>query len=115
MTDLAQELVKKRCVPCEGGTPPLDRKTIDELKKLLRGEWALKADGKSIEATFTFKNYYQTTAFVSAIAWMAHREDHHPDISFGYNKCTVLYSTHAANGLTENDFICAAKVDELLR
>jgi 4a-hydroxytetrahydrobiopterin dehydratase len=111
MTDLA----KKRCVPCEGGTPPLDRAKAQELHKLLRNEWKLNEDGKSIQATFTFKNYYQTTAFVNAIAWMAHREDHHPDISFGYKTCTVFYSTHAAGGLTENDFICAAKVDELLR
>lgn len=109
------ELAKKRCVPCEGGTPPLDRDTVSQLHKLLRNEWKVNADGKSIQALFTFKNYYQTTAFVNAIAWMAHREDHHPDISFGYKTCTVLFSTHAADGLTENDFICAAKVDELLR
>ena len=107
------DLARKRCVPCEGGTPPLDRATVTELKKLLRSEWALAADGKSIQATFNFKNYYQTTAFVNAIAWMAHREDHHPDMLVGYNQCRVDYVTHAINGLSENDFICAAKLDAL--
>jgi 4a-hydroxytetrahydrobiopterin dehydratase len=63
---------------------------------------------------FQFKNYYETMAFVNAVAWVAHREDHHPDLEVGYNKCTVRYSTHSVGGLSENDFICAAKVDSLL-
>ena len=109
------ELSQRRCVPCEGKTPPLPVGDVAELKKLLRPEWQLINDGKSIQATFTFKNYYHTTAFVNAVAWIAHREDHHPDISFGYKTATVAYWTHTAGGLTENDFICAAKVDELLR
>jgi 4a-hydroxytetrahydrobiopterin dehydratase len=107
-------LTQKRCVPCEGNVPPLDSAKILELKQQLRPEWQVINEGKAIQATFTFKNYYQTTAFVNAIAYIAHREDHHPDISFGYKTCTVLWWTHAVKGLTENDFIGAAKVDLLL-
>ena len=67
----------------------------------------------SIERTFTFADFHATMAFVNAVAWMAHREDHHPDLTVGYNRCRVEYSTHAIGGLSENDFICAAKVDAL--
>ena len=108
------ELAKRKCVPCEGGTKPLDSAKVAELKKQLRPDWQLINDGKGIEATFTFKNYYPTVAFVNAVAWIAHREDHHPDIAFGYKTCKVTYWTHAIGGLSENDFICAAKVDALL-
>ncbi len=107
------ELTRKRCLPCEGGVAPL---TIDESRKLLAQtpEWTLREDGKEIERTFKFKNYYQTIAFVNGVAWMTHIEDHHPDMEVGYNRCKVRYSTHAIGGLSENDFICAAKVDALL-
>lgn len=108
------ELAKKRCVPCEGGVQPLDLAAATKLKAQLRPEWKLARDGKAIEATFEFKDYYRTTAFVNASAWISHIEDHHPDISFSYNKCTIQYWTHAINGLSENDFICAAKVDALM-
>ena len=73
--------------------------------------WEFK-DGV-ITKTYEFKNYYQTMAFVNAVAWVSHREDHHPDMTVGYNKCKVDYSTHAIGGLSENDFICAAKIDAL--
>ena len=66
-----------------------------------------------IVKTFTFKNYHETMAFVNASAWVSHREDHHPDIGLHYNRCEVHYSTHDAGGITLNDFICAAKLDEL--
>jgi len=72
-------------------------------------------NGHMIGKTFEFNNYYQTMAFVNAVAWLSHREDHHPDLSVGYNKCHVAYSTHAINGLSENDFICAVKVDALFK
>lgn len=109
------ELAKKRCVPCEGGIKPLDLSAATKLKAQLRPEWKITKEGKAIEAVFDFKDYYRTTAFVNATAWISHVEDHHPDISFTYNKCTILYWTHAIDGLSENDFICAAKVDELLK
>jgi len=109
------ELSRRRCVPCEGGVKALDRAVAEELLKQLGPQWKLSADGKQIVGTFEFKNYFRTTAFVNAIAWIAHNEDHHPDISFGYKTAAVTYWTHAINGLSENDFICAAKVDALLK
>jgi 4a-hydroxytetrahydrobiopterin dehydratase len=108
------DLTKKRCVPCEGNVPPLDAATVDGLMKLLDARWQRVDGGKQLRAQFDFKNYWHTTAFVNAVAYVAHREDHHPDITFGYKQATVTWWTHAAGGLTENDFICAAKVDALV-
>ncbi|MEQ1439960.1 4a-hydroxytetrahydrobiopterin dehydratase [Fontimonas sp. SYSU GA230001] len=108
------ELSKKKCVPCEGGVPPLDLAAATTLKNQLHTRWKLVQDGKALQAAFSFDNYWQTTAFVNAVAWIAHTQDHHPDIRFGYKEATVHYWTHAVDGLTENDFICAAKIDELL-
>ena len=71
--------------------------------------------GNEIAKTFNFKNYYETMAFVNAAAWISHRHDHHPDLEVGYNKCKVRYSTHSVGGLSENDFICAAKIEKLMR
>lgn len=76
-------------------------------------EWVLNDKGDEISRTFQFKNYYQTLAFVNALGWIAHQEDHHPDLEVSYNKCCVHFSTHAIKGLSENDFICAAKIDAL--
>ena len=70
------------------------------------------ADG-AIAKSYRFKNYFETMAFVNAAAWVSHREDHHPDMLVGYNQCRVSYVTHAIGGLSENDFICAAKLDAL--
>ena len=70
-------------------------------------------DGGMIAKTFRFKNYFETMAFVNAAAWVSHREDHHPDLRVGYSDCRVSYVTHAIGGLSENDFICAAKLDAL--
>jgi 4a-hydroxytetrahydrobiopterin dehydratase len=109
MTDLGQ----KHCKPCEGGAQPLSEGAA---KALLAScpEWEICDDSKAIQRHFRFSNFHQTMAFTNAVAWIAHREDHHPDISLGYNYCTVKYSTHAVNGLSENDFICAANIDALL-
>lgn len=67
--------------------------------------------GAALERTFAFRDYYETIAFVNAIAWMVHAEDHHPDLHVGYNRCTVRWNTHSVAGISENDFICAAKTD----
>ncbi len=109
-----EALNDRRCVPCEGGVPPLDAAAAADLRRQVNARWELVNEGKALRAVFEFKNYYHTTAFVNAVAYIAHREDHHPDIAFGYKSCTVEYWTHAANGLTENDFICAAKIDALV-
>ncbi|MBH1962317.1 MAG: 4a-hydroxytetrahydrobiopterin dehydratase [Rhodocyclales bacterium] len=110
------ELVNRHCVPCEGGVSPLNAAAIAARLADLSG-WALDKNGTSqsacISKTYHFKNYYETMAFVNATAWVSHREDHHPDLAVGYKECTVRYTTHAIGGLSENDFICAAKIDAL--
>jgi 4a-hydroxytetrahydrobiopterin dehydratase len=73
--------------------------------------WSI-VDGKLVK-DFAFKDYYETMAFVNALAWISHREDHHPDLEVGFNRCRVAYATHSIGGLSENDFICAAKTDAL--
>ncbi len=107
----ACDLSKGKCKPCEGGVPPLTDNEADDLLATLDG-W--QRQGNLITKTCRFKNYHETMAFVNATAWVSHREDHHPDLAVGYNQCTVSYTTHAIGGLSENDFICAAKVDALL-
>ena len=104
------DLATRKCKPCEGGVDPLKPAEIESLLRQLTG-WMLQ-DG-SIVKTYSFKNYYQTMAFVNAAAWVSHREDHHPDMTVGYNTCRVAYTTHAIDGLSTNDFICAAKIDAL--
>lgn len=107
------DLIEKRCLPCEGGIPALTPSYAQALLKQTP-QWALNADSTRITRQFDFKDFHQTMAFVNAVAWIAHREDHHPDLEVGYNRCVVHYSTHAVKGLTENDFICAAKINRLM-
>ena len=106
-------LTEKSCQSCAPGTPPLARERAQELLTQIPG-WSLNQDATGISRTFKFKNYHETMAFVNAQAWIAHREDHHPDIELGYNRCQVRFSTHSIKGLSENDFICAAKINALL-
>ena len=106
------DLAAKKCATCEKGTPPLDDRRVNELLKQIPG-W--ERAGPEIAKAYTFKNYYETIAFVNAAAWVSHREDHHPDMEVGYNTCRVRYSTHSVGGLSENDFICAAKLEALFR
>jgi 4a-hydroxytetrahydrobiopterin dehydratase len=103
-------LTNQSCKPCDGGTPPLSTIEIQQLLNQLDG-WT--QESLLITKNFEFENYYQTMAFVNTVAWISHREDHHPDLKVGYNKCRIEYSTHAVGGLSENDFICAAKVDAM--
>lgn len=107
------ELMAKRCVPCEGGVAPMDADAARAMLGQLN-DWELNESGKEIARTYKFKNYYETMAFVNALAWIAHREDHHPDLLVGYNRVQVRFSTHSIGGLSENDFICAAKIDGLM-
>jgi 4a-hydroxytetrahydrobiopterin dehydratase len=109
------DLAAKRCQPCEGGTPPLTAAAAQDLLKQLKPEWRLAADEKSISAEWKFKNFYHTMSFVNAVAHIANAEDHHPDLEVGYGYCRMKFNTHAIGGLSENDFICAAKVDALPR
>ena len=105
-------LTTKHCKPCEGNVAPYDAAQTREMLAQLKG-WIVE-DGKLVKL-YPFKNYYETMAFVNALAWVSHREDHHPDLLVGYNKGRVEYSTHSIGGLSENDFICAAKADALYR
>lgn len=107
------ELVDKRCKPCEGGTEPLSEAAVAELMPALHPAWAVGADGKRISREFTFPAFSWTIAFVNAVAWIATTEGHHPDLTVSYGKCVVEFSTHSIGGLSDNDFICAAKVDRV--
>lgn len=107
------ELKERKCRPCEGGVDAMGRDQAEALIGQLEG-WALADDAKSISRRFEFKNFYRTMAFVNALAWVANGQDHHPDFSAGYNYCEVKFTTHAVDGLSENDFICAARTNALL-
>jgi 4a-hydroxytetrahydrobiopterin dehydratase len=107
------ELSEKRCLPCEGGIAPLTRPEIERDLKKLHHNWKVNPAATEIERTYTFPGFHDTMAFVNAVAWIAHQENHHPDLEVGYSRCRVRYSTHAIGGLSENDFICAAKIDRL--
>ncbi|QOV89935.1 4a-hydroxytetrahydrobiopterin dehydratase [Humisphaera borealis] len=100
-------LLSKTCTP---KVTALSADAVTGLLKLVPG-WEL-AGGK-IARTFGFKDYYQTIAFVNAVAWISHQQDHHPDLEVSYNKCRISYNTHSVGGLSESDFICAAKVNAL--
>jgi 4a-hydroxytetrahydrobiopterin dehydratase len=103
-------LADRKCGALPVGAPALTRAEIESLLREIRG-WSY--DGKVIAKSWSFGNYHETMAFVNAVAWIAHREDHHPDMSVGYNRCRVEFSTHSIGGISENDFICAAKIEAL--
>ena len=105
------DLVSKTCEACEKGTQPY---TSEQIRAQLAELPDWDYENGEIARVFSFKNYYETMAFVNAVAWISHREDHHPDLEVGYNKCRVRYSTHSIGGISENDFICAANVSELV-
>jgi 4a-hydroxytetrahydrobiopterin dehydratase len=105
------ELSARHCTPCEGGVAPFTRAAADEMLLNLDGGWSLSDDGRSIGREFRFRDFYRTMSFVNALAHIANLEDHHPDLELGYNYCRVRFSTHSIGGLSENDFICAAKID----
>jgi len=106
-----KELSARKCVPCEGGVPPLTPAQAKLLRRQLHDDWQIAEDSKSLKRSLKFKDFYRTMSFVNALAHIANTEDHHPDLELGYNYCRVTFSTHAIRGLSENDFVCAAKVD----
>jgi 4a-hydroxytetrahydrobiopterin dehydratase len=108
---LEQNLGLKKCKPAKKGEKPLKIQFIKGYLSRLSG-W--KLSGKEIVKTFEFKNFHETMGFVNAIAYIANREDHHPDLEVSYKTCKVHYSSHEVGGLSENDFICATKIDQLL-
>ena len=113
MSDVRQLLLNKSSRPIKPGTPPLSAGDVSKFLAALPG-WT-NAGGKEIRKEYKFKDYHETMDFVNKVAAIAHKEDHHPDMEVGYNRCVVKYSTHSVGGLSENDFICAAKIDALPR
>ncbi|MGO0999463.1 4a-hydroxytetrahydrobiopterin dehydratase [Lysobacter sp. CA196] len=111
MNDLIP-LSQAHCIMRRGVEHKLSEARIRELLPEIPG-WELGEDGHALTRTFRFDDYYRTMAFVNALAFMANREDHHPDLGVHYDRCVVRYSTHDVGGLSENDFICAAKADAL--
>jgi 4a-hydroxytetrahydrobiopterin dehydratase len=107
-------LVHRKCVPCEGGTKPLERVKINEYLKVLNKEWEVIND-KEIRHEFAFKNFVEAVEFVNKVSDIAESEGHHPDILIhAYKKVKIMLSTHAIGGLSENDFILAAKIEEII-
>lgn len=103
------DLQHRHCTPLEGGQPL----SADEVQSYLRDAPGWTRDGGAIVKRYDFANYHETLAFVNALAWIAHREDHHPELTVTYNRCVVRFDTHSVGGISINDFICAAKVDAL--
>ena len=106
-------LTDKKCKPCEGGVSPLTESQAQEMMKQLKPGWELLKGAKEIRKEYRFKNFKETMEFVNFTADVAEREGHHPDMEVSYGKCVIRFSTHAIQGLSENDFILAAKIDSL--
>ena len=105
------ELSSRKCQPCDGATPALTAAAAAQLLKQVSTAWVLTESAHAIRREFAFRDFYRTMSFVNALAHLANIEDHHPDLEVGYNYCRVTFTTHAVRGLSENDFVCAAKVD----
>ena len=112
-TTMETPLHQQHCRPLRGAEHQLEPHQAQTLMALLDG-WQLAEHGQALFKIVPFENYHQTMAFVNALAFIAHREDHHPDLGVQYNRCEIRFSTHDVGGLSLNDFICAAKVDALL-
>ena len=110
------DLLKKKCQPCEGGIPPLAIKEIHKYQKKVDG-WTIQSNDQKIfylEKSFKFKNFITSQNFVNKVGEISELENHHPDIYFGWGYAKILITTHAIEGLSENDFILAAKIDQIL-
>lgn len=111
---MSTELAQRHCKPCEGGVKPLQPDQSADLLRALHSAWSLSENGLQITRTFEFPAYSRTLGFANAVAWIAQTEGHHPVMTVNYGSCSVSYTTHAINGLSDNDFICAAKIDRLV-
>lgn len=107
------DLLKVHCQPLPKDSATLSDEEVQELLPQV-SDWVLAEDSMAIHREFKFKNFYETIAFVNALAWIANREDHHPDLQVSYNSCAVTFSTHSIGGLSLNDFICAAHINAVL-
>ncbi|MBS82718.1 MAG: 4a-hydroxytetrahydrobiopterin dehydratase [Gammaproteobacteria bacterium] len=111
MNDIHDDLSTKKCMPCEGGLDPMSYEEASRLLLKLSKGWILTKDGKKIYKDYKTKNYHEITSLINLVIWLSNKEDHHPEIIFSYNTARVTYFTYAINGLSENDFICASKID----
>jgi 4a-hydroxytetrahydrobiopterin dehydratase len=109
---MAIALAEKSCTPCRGGVPPLDRAQAEDFRQQAPG-WALVDDATRIERTYRFKNFAEAFGFIEQAGALAEAEFHHPDFSFGWGYATVSLTTKKIKGLHENDFIMAAKLDQI--
>ena len=107
-------LREQQCQRIPKGTAPLTMDAACVLLAEINSEWKIDSSVKTLQRTYSFKNFYETMAFVNALAWIAHQADHHPDLAVAYKHCVVTYSTHDVKGLSHNDFVCAAKIDHLV-
>ena len=110
---MKSDLSSRHCESCEGIGAALTSEQVNHLIPQLAKGWQVSNDHKKIKRSYSFKNFYETMAFVNALAWIANTENHHPDLEVGYNYCHVTFMTHALKGLSHNDFICASKTDQL--
>jgi len=109
------ELLNKKCVPCEGGISPFDISEIHKYQKKVDG-WDVKKNQKKtyfLEKKFTFQNFINSQSFINKVGIISEKEGHHPDIFFGWGYAKIIITTHAIEGLSENDFILAAKIDQI--
>lgn len=106
------DLVNQKCVPCEGGVPPFTPEEVEKYQKEISSEWTV-LEGKRLERKFKFKDFKEAMGFVNKVAGVSEEEQHHPDIKIFYSLVTITLWTHAISGLSENDFIMAAKIDQI--
>jgi 4a-hydroxytetrahydrobiopterin dehydratase len=104
----------KSCAPCLGIGEPMDVAEATELMAQLAAGWVLAQDGKSLSREYTFKGFAKAVYLANTAAFLADQQGHHPDVSFGWGYCRIVFTSHELGGLSENDFICAAKLDQLV-
>lgn len=108
------DLRDRTCQPCQGGVPPLDREACAGLMGDLHTDWRLDAEVRTLSRRFEFKGFAKAVQMANLAAWHGDKQGHHPDVTFGWGYCGISYTTHEIGGLSENDFICAAKLDALV-
>lgn len=110
---MTSSLANESCTPCDGNTPPLSADQVQSLLRDLPG-WTLTDTGRAIARRITVKGFLRAVELANLAAWVGNSQGHHPDITFGYGYCQIVYATHAIGGLSRNDFICAARTDSLV-
>ena len=110
MTDLTSQT----CKACEGKADTLEAEAVTRLHTMLHSDWMVENDGRALVRRFTFKGFAKASYMANLAAFIGDKEGHHPDIAFGWGYCSVTFTTHAVDGLTQNDFICAAKLDQVV-